>query len=60
MVVFVVSVGDLVNEGLKEEEEERCMRDLVRVLCCVKDSRNRIRWDCGLFIRSRGRWGKCG
>ncbi|KAM2144594.1 hypothetical protein ACFX1R_048261 [Malus domestica] len=39
--------------GLQSELEE-CMRDLVLwVLCWVKLGL-RIRWDCGLVIRSRG------
>lgn len=49
--------------GLVAEENKVCMRELVAVwiVCAVvKDSRWIIRWDCGLFIRSRGRWGKCG
>lgn len=40
-----------------------CMRDLGSGLfqCFfVKDYKRRTRWDCGLVIRSRGRWGKCG
>ncbi|KAK9162647.1 hypothetical protein Syun_003549 [Stephania yunnanensis] len=40
-------------------EDEGCMRDLVRFLCFVKNL-GRLRRDCGLVIRSRGRWGKCG
>lgn len=39
------------------------MRDLGSGFCqCffVKDYKGRTRWDCGLVIRSRGRWGKCG
>lgn len=36
-----------------------CMSDLVRSLCFVTNSK-RPRWDFGLVIRSRGRWGKCG
>lgn len=44
-----------------ELEALKCMRDLVFwVLCWVRDLGLRIRWDCGLVIRSRGRWGKCG
>lgn len=64
---FMVVVGGLPNcfcsarEVLELELEfEECMRDLVVwVLCWVKLGL-RIRWDCGLVIRSRGRWGKCG
>ncbi|KAK9111458.1 hypothetical protein Scep_018977 [Stephania cephalantha] len=40
-------------------EDEGCMRDLVRFLCFVKNL-GRLRRDCGLVIRSGGRWGKCG
>ncbi|KAK9128465.1 hypothetical protein Syun_017262 [Stephania yunnanensis] len=40
-------------------EDKGCMRDLVRFLCFVKNL-GRLRRDCGLVIRSRGRWGKCG
>lgn len=40
--------------------EGRCMWDFIWILCLVKDLGKRIRWDCGLVIRSRGRWGKCG
>lgn len=36
-----------------------CMRALFRSLYEVGDSRG-TRRDCGLVIRSRGRWGKCG
>jgi hypothetical protein len=46
-----------IGGGRKLEEE--CMKGLVLNACSVKDSR-RIRWDSGLVIRSRGRWGKCG
>ncbi|CAK7346685.1 unnamed protein product [Dovyalis caffra] len=40
--------------------EEECMKGLLLNVCSVKDSKRRIRWDSGLVIRSRGRWGKCG
>ncbi|KAL5720365.1 hypothetical protein ACHQM5_004640 [Ranunculus cassubicifolius] len=38
---------------------EKCMRELIQILCIVKKS-ERILRDWGLVIRSRGRWGKCG
>ncbi|KAM1029353.1 hypothetical protein ACFX13_042568 [Malus domestica] len=55
---YCYSVSEVLG-GLESELEE-CMMDLVLwVLCWVKLGL-RIRWDCGLVIRSRGRWGKCG
>ncbi|TQD68962.1 hypothetical protein C1H46_045505 [Malus baccata] len=52
------SVSEVLG-GLQSELEE-CMKDLVLwVLCWVKLGL-KVRWDCGLVIRSRGRWGKCG
>lgn len=30
------------------------------IISCVEESRERITRDCGLVIRSRCRWGKCG
>lgn len=53
--------GGLFLCGLVLELEERyCMRDLIWILCFLKDLGKRISSDCGLVIRSRGRWGKCG
>lgn len=39
-----------------------CMRDRLDRLPCLRYPENwrRPGWDCGLVIRSRGRWGKCG
>jgi hypothetical protein len=60
VIDIILEGGNLelgIGGGRKLEEE--CMKGLVLNACSVKDSR-RIRWDSGLVIRSRGRWGKCG
>lgn len=46
--------------GILLKEDRSCMRDLVVQFVCVVKNSERLRRDCGLVIRSRGRWGKCG
>nr|DAD37629.1 TPA_asm: hypothetical protein HUJ06_008270 [Nelumbo nucifera] len=58
-MIVVVAFVFVVFRVYKAAEEEECMRDLVWFLCFIKNSK-RVRRDCGLVIRSRGRWGKCG
>ena len=58
VIAIILEGGNLELGSGGGRKLEECMKGLV--LNSVKDSRRRIRWDSGLVIRSRGRWGKCG